>query len=286
MTAAPTSEPAVGPPAKLGIVAGGGPLPARLISACSHSGRPVFVVAFSGQTDPMLTGDGLPHVWTRLGAAGSYLGRLHAEGVKDLCLIGNFRRPSLSELMPDFKAAAFLARVGLHALGDDGLLQALRDALELEGFRIVGAQEVVEDLLARPGLLTRAAPDEHAWCDIRRALEVARAIGGLDVGQGAVVQQGVVLAVEAAEGTDAMLDRCAGLRRAGPGGVLVKARKPQQDDRLDLPTIGVTTVERAAGAGLRGIAVEAGGALMADRAAMIAAADRLGLFVIGLDRPS
>ncbi len=272
---------------KLGIIAGGGPLPGRLIAACLASGRPVFVVAFTGQTDAALTeGAAFDHLWTRLGAAGRYLGRLHAEGIEELCLIGKFRRPGLREVMPDLKAAAFLARIRLHALGDDELLQALRAALEQEGFRVVGIQDVIAGLLARPGLLSQAAPDPLAWSDIRRALGVARAIGSLDIGQAAVVQQGVVLAVEAAEGTDAMLGRCAGLRRDGPGGVLVKARKPQQDDRLDLPTIGVTTVEQAAAAGLRGIAVEAGAALVVDDAAVAAAADRLGLFVIALDPES
>jgi hypothetical protein len=266
----------------LGIVAGGGPLPGRLIEACRRTGRPVFVLAFHGQTDE---GDlaGLPHKWSRLGAFSDNLRAMHEAGVEDLCLAGRFRRPSWKEMRPDLRAAAFLARIGFHLLGDDALLQALRRELEeREGFRLVGPHEILGDLLAEAGCLTRAEPDEAARADIRRGLEVARALGRLDVGQGAVVQEGVVLAAEAAEGTDAMLERCALLKRDGPGGVLVKARKPQQDDRIDLPTIGTATVAAAASAGLRGIAVEAGAALVVDRAAVAEAADRAGLFVVAL----
>lgn len=268
--------------AKLGILAGGGMLPRQLADTCRKTGREVFLIAFKGHTDPLAV-EGLPHAWARLGAAATVLDRLRRERVEELCLIGPIRRPSLRELVPDWRAARFLARVGFARLGDDALLQSIRDLLQDEGFRLVGAHELVDRLLARPGLLSRAAPDQAARDDIARGLAAARTIGALDVGQAAVVQQGVVLALEAAEGTDLMLERCASLRRAGPGGVLVKARKPQQDDRLDLPTIGARTVERAAAAGLRGVAVEAGGALIVDAAAVAATADRLGLFVVGLE---
>ncbi len=268
---------------RLGIIAGGGPLPGRIIETCRRTGRPVFVVAFKSQTDHPIPDD-VPQVWTRLGAAGKMLGALESNGVEEVCLAGTFRRPSWLEIMPDRRAASFLRKVDLSNLGDDALLQALSDVLEHEeGFRVVPVQELLEEGLAKPGLLTTTAPDEAAQADIARGLAVARAIGALDVGQGAVVQQGIVLAVEAAEGTDAMLARCAGLRRDGPGGVLVKARKPQQDGRLDLPTIGTTTVERVAAAGLAGIAVEAGAAIIVDPDAVAAAADERGLFVLCLE---
>lgn len=268
--------------AKLGILAGGGSLPRSVAEACVRSGREFFLIAFNGHTDPA-TVAGMPHAWTRLGALATVFDLLHKQQVEELCMIGHIRRPSLRELMPDWRAARVLARIGFMRLGDDALLQSVRDVLEEEGFRLVGAHEVLGTLLATPGLMTRHAPDDTARADIARGLEAARMIGRLDIGQGAVVQQGVVLALEAIEGTDSMLERCAALRRAGPGGVLVKARKPQQDARLDLPTIGIRTVENAAAAGLRGIAVEAGGALIADAEGMAAAANRLGLFVIGLE---
>ena len=137
--------------------------------------------------------------------------------------------------------------------------------------------------LAPLGLLTQAAPDAQAMADIARGVAVARKLGEADVGQGCVVQQGLVLAVEAIEGTDAMLARCAGLRREGPGGVLVKMSKPGQERRADLPTLGAETVRGAIAAGLRGLAFEAGGAMLAERAEAVALADAAGIFLLGFD---
>ena len=253
-------------------------MPRRVADAALESGRPVFVVAFEGQTDADVL-EGIPHAWMRLGGIGKIFSRLHAEEVRDLCMIGQFRRPTLRELMPDLRGSKLALKIGFNAVGDDALMRGIGDALAEEGFRVVAAYEVFEDLLAKPGVMTRRTPDEDDEADIARGFEVARAIGSLDVGQGAIVQQGIVLAVEAAEGTDAMLARCGPLVREGGGGVLVKARKPQQDKRFDLPVIGVSTVEGAAASGLAGIAVEAGAALINDSAAVTEAADRLGLFV-------
>ncbi|WP_431858806.1 LpxI family protein [Azospirillum sp.] len=270
---------------KLGILAGGGEIPARLAAAVQGAGREVFVVAFEGQTDAA-TVQGLPHLWSRLGAAGSIIERLRAEGVGDLVFAGPVRRPSLAELMPDWRTTRFFMRVGTRALGDDGLLRAVARELEDEGFRVLGLHDFLGELLTKPGPAGARLPDEQAQADIARGIEVAQGLGRLDVGQGCVVQQGIVLAVEAIEGTDAMLERAGPLRRPGGGGVLVKVRKPQQDGRLDLPTIGTTTVEKAAAAGLAGIAVQAGGSLTVDREAVGRLADRLGLFVVGIEIPA
>jgi DUF1009 family protein len=140
----------------------------------------------------------------------------------------------------------------------------------------------MSEALAPAGLLTKAAPDAQAMADIQRGAEVCGLLGRADVGQGCVVQQGLVLAVEAIEGTDAMLARSAGLRRDGFGGVLVKLVKPGQDKRADLPTIGPDTVRHAAAAGLRGVAFEAHATILAEREACLAAADEAGLFLLGL----
>lgn len=268
----------------LAILAGGGTLPARIAAAVRGQGRDVFVIAFDGHTDPA-TVAGLPHLWSRFGAAGTIIRRLHDEGVGEVVFAGPVKRPSFTELLPDWWTTRFLARVGTRALGDDGLLRAVVRELEEEGFRVVGLHEVLKDLLTVAGPVGSLVPDAEAERDIARAAQVARALGALDVGQGAVVQQGLVLAVEAIEGTDAMLARCADLARLGPGGVLVKVKKPNQDRRIDLPTMGVTTIEKAAAAGLRGVALEAGGSLLIDREAVADAADRLGLFVIGIELP-
>lgn len=267
--------------AKLGIVAGGGELPRRLIDACRAGSRPFFVLGFIGETDPAVLAD-VPHALIRLGAAGEGFRRLREAGVEELVLAGGIRRPSVASLRPDWRAAKFFARIGYRALGDDGLLSAVIKEIEAEGFRVVGADTLLGRDLAPLGPLGRHRPDAQAEADIAHGLAVARALGGLDIGQAVVVQQGLVLGVEAIEGTDALLSRCAGLRRAGPGGVLVKVAKPGQERRADLPTIGPRTIAGAAAAQLRGIAVEAGATLIIDRAGVVEAADRAELFLLGV----
>lgn len=270
-------------PRSLGILAGGGRLPVQVAQAARAAGRDVFIVGLEGFIERSLL-SGWPHAVVRIGAAGQILATLRAHGCQDLVLIGPVRRPSLLDLRPDAEGTRILARIGRAAFsGDDGLLAAVIKVLDEEGFRVIGAQEVLRAALAPCGLLTRAAPDAQAMADIDRGVAVARALGQVDVGQGCVVQQGLVLAVEAVEGTDAMLARAATLRRDGPGGVLVKLVKPNQDRRADLPTIGPETVRGAVAAGLRGVALEANGTILADGEATIAAADAAGLFLLGLD---
>jgi UDP-2,3-diacylglucosamine hydrolase len=266
---------------RLGVLAGGGELPSRVIAAARALSRPVFVLAFEGIADPAVVA-GLPHAWVRLGAVGEGMRILHENGVVDLVMAGSIPRPTLAALRPDWRAAKFYARVGLKSLGDDGLLRAVISELEGEGFRVLSLDSLLGDTLAPQGLLGAVAPDAAAEEDIARGLVVARTLGALDVGQAVVVQQGLVLGVEAIEGTDALIARCAAFRREGPGGVLVKIAKPHQERRADLPTIGPRTVEAVAASGLRGIAVEAGSTLLLDRAALVAAADAAGIFIIGV----
>lgn len=269
-------------PGPLGIIAGGGEVPLRVARAAQAAGRQVFVVVLSGWADAAAFSH-MPHMVERVGAAGRILDRLRAEGVRQLVLTGRAPRPSLATLRPDPTALRLVGRLGRAFFGgDDGLLKAGARILEEEGFEVVPAQSVLRDALPTAGLLTRVAPGATARADIARGIAVARALGAVDVGQCAVVQQGLVLGVEAIEGTDALLARCANLRREGPGGVLVKLVKPGQDRRLDLPTIGPVTVGGAAAAGLAGIAVEAGGTILVDRPAAIDAADAAGLFLLAL----
>lgn len=270
---------------KLGIVAGGGALPAKLAEKCRETGRPYFVLAIEGEAEAA-TVAGAPHAWIRLGAAGTGIKLLKEQGVVELVMAGALKRPSLSSLRPDWRAAKLYAKVGLRALGDDGLLSAVIKELESEGFTLVGVDSVLTDAVAIEGRYGRHKPDAQAEVDIAHGFRVVETLGALDIGQAAIVQQGVVLGVEAIEGTDALIRRCGEWRREGPGGVLVKAKKPEQERRADLPTIGPQTVELAHQAGLRGIAVEAGGSLVIDREQVTALADRLGLFVIGCKKPS
>lgn len=265
----------------LGIVAGGGTLPRRLVEVCRESHRDAFVIAIENHTDPA-TVEGVDHLWIRMGQSEKAVRALKQAGVKELVLVGGVKRPSMTELRPDRMTFKFLARIGFNSLGDDGLLGAVVKGLEAEGFTLRGVEEFLHDILAGQGCFGRVEPDEAAWRDIRRGIEVVRAMGAADVGQATVIQDGLVLGVEAVEGTDALLARCGPLRRAGPGGVLVKLSKPGQERRADLPTIGVKTIEGTAAAGLRGIAIEAGGTLVVDLPAVVAAADHAGLFVIGI----
>jgi hypothetical protein len=267
---------------KLGIIAGGGGLPARLVAAAKAEGRDPFVLAITGHALASSL-EGVSQAWIRLGEAGRGIEILHQQGVEDVIMAGPVRRPSLLDLRPDWRTARFFARLGLRALGDDGLLKAVVGELEDEGFRVLGLHQILKDILAEAGVWGSVAPDASAEADIVHGLKVARGLGALDVGQSVVVQQGMVLGVEAVEGTDALLRRAGELRRAGPGGVLVKIAKPGQERRVDLPTIGIETVKNAVSAGLSGIAVEAGSAIVIDTPAVIAAADAAGVFVCGVE---
>ena len=267
---------------KLGVVAGGGALPRRVVDRCLAQGRPVFVFALKGAAEEGLYDD-VPHCWVRLGAAGEYLKRAQAEGIQDLCMVGPVKRPSLPAMRPDATALKILTRIGAKALGDDGLLRAVIAYLEAEyGWRVVGVEEILTDLSPEPGQLGRHAPDASAESDVERGRAVLKALAAADVGQAVVVQEGLVLGVEAIEGTDALIARCAGLKRDGPGGVLIKAAKTGQEMRADRPTLGPRTIEQARDAGLRGVAVEAGRTLLVDRDRMVEIADAAGLFLIAM----
>lgn len=273
---------------KLGLIAGGGGLPVEIARHCERSGRPLFVIRLKG-----FAGTGLaPYAGAEVGLAeiGKCMKALKRAGCRSICLAGNVARPDFTSLVPDLRGLMLLPKVIAGARkGDDALLRVLVDEFEKEGFAVEGAHDVMEDLSLPAGLLGRHAPGEEDMADARHALRVARAIGALDVGQASVVANGLVLAVEAQEGTDALLARVADLPghlRGKPGagvGVLAKAPKPIQETRVDLPTIGLATVQGVARAGLAGIAGETGRLLVLDREATIALADELGVFIVGVE---
>jgi len=262
-------------------------LPVLLATDCRTAGRPLFVVRLKAMADPALSA--FEGAEAGLAELGRIIGLLRTAGCEAVCFAGNVSRPDFRALKPDLRGLTALpAAVAAAGQGDDALLRFIVGEFESEGFRIEGAEEVSAALSLTDGPLGRVAPGPEHHADMALALRTARRIGALDIGQGAVVAAGVVLAVEAQEGTDAMLRRCAGLPAALKGsadsrlGVLAKAPKPIQERRIDLPVIGPSTVELAAAAGLAGIVGEAGGVLVVERAAVIEAADRLGLFVVGL----
>ncbi len=270
---------------KLAIVAGSGELPGVVVQACREEGRPFFVLALEGQAEPERL-VGVPHFWCRLGASAEGERILRANGAKEVVFVGKVRRPSLKEMRPDWRALKVMLKATVRALGDDGLLRAVLREFEESGAVIRAPQEIARGLLAVEGPYGRLKPDRQARIDMARGFEAAKKIGTLDIGQAVVMQQGVVIGVEAIEGTDALIERAGLLQREGARGILVKVPKPRQERRIDLPAIGADTVEAVARAGLRGIAVEAGGALVIDRAKVAARADALDIFVYGMPAAS
>ncbi|MBP0465512.1 UDP-2,3-diacylglucosamine diphosphatase LpxI [Roseomonas sp. PWR1] len=271
------------PEGPLGIIAGGGGLPVRVAEAVAAAGRPVVVAVLDGHGDAAAFAAHASRSF-RWGMAATMLEWLKGHGVRQVVLAGTVARPSLLSLRPDAAGMKLLARIGKAAFsGDDSILRAAMKVLAEDGFEVVGAHQVLAGLLPPAALLAGPAPDDLARADIARGLAVCRALGAVDVGQGCVVQQGLVLAVEAIEGTDAMLARAGTLGREGPGGVLVKALKPGQSKLADLPTVGPRTVENAAAAGLRGLAFEAGATILLEREATIARAEAAGIFLLAFD---
>lgn len=275
----------------LGIFAGQGPLPLTVAKAARAEGREVFIIALKGETDPSI--EEFPHKWVKWGELAKTLNFYKSNGVHDLVLIGPVARPSLSDIRPDWMAIKFLPRlIKLLRQGDDGLLSGLVNYMEDEhGLRIVPAEAVNKDLLAPAGLFTNRKLTDQDEADLARAIEVVETMGQLDIGQGAVVCRGIAIALEASEGTDNMLRRVADLDPALRGspsdraGLLLKLPKPNQDRRVDLPTIGVTTIDNAAAAGLAGVVVQEGGALIVDLENTVHRANKFGMFVLSVAKP-
>lgn len=274
---------------KLGVIAGGGELPVVLAEHCAATQLPYFVARIAPYADPAL--ERHPGATHSLGRMGARMQAMREAGCDAIVLIGQVPRQDPRALDLDAVGMAMVpALLAAAPKGDDALLRAVLDEHERAGFRVLGAEEAMAALLAPAGAWGAIKPDAAQMRDIAYAARVAAAVGAYDIGQGVVVCDGIVLAVEAQEGTDAMLRRVAQLPpalRGGEGarrGVLLKRPKPMQERRIDLPTIGVRTIEGAAAAGLAGVAVEAAGALAVRRADIVAAADRAGLFVYGFAR--
>jgi UDP-2,3-diacylglucosamine hydrolase len=272
----------------IGLIAAGGVLPFAVADSLIARGiSPVFF-ALRGVCDPVRVAR-FRHHWISIGQLGRLANLLRAENCRDLVFIGALVRPALSEIRLDWKTLRAMASV-LKAFrgGDDHLLSSVGRILEKDGFRMVGIKDVAPDLLMPSGCLTRAVPNDEANADIAKGREVLRALSPFDIGQATIVIDGHVLGVEDIEGTDGLLARVSRLRaegriRAKAGrGVLVKAPKSGQDLRFDLPTLGARTIEGASAAQLAGIAVIAGNTLVAEPQAMVEAADKAGVFVVGL----
>ncbi|MCA1406873.1 LpxI family protein [Ensifer sp. IC3342] len=275
---------------RLAIIAGAGALPRHVAEAARRQGEDPFIIALSREADADWTG--FDHVLLAIGDFAAISRTFEKEGIDRVVLSGGVRRrPEWRDIRPTLRTLAKVPSVlrTLVSGGDDAVLRMAMDLIEASGARVIGAQEVVPNLLADTGPLGAHVPTDDDRRDIEAGIAAANALGALDVGQGAVAVGGRVIALEGAEGTDAMLARVAALKAEGRvstrhRGVLVKLCKPQQDERADLPSIGPSTVAGAEAAGLAGIAVEAGRALVLERSQLVNKADKSGLFILGVER--
>lgn len=276
----------------LGVICGGGALPFAVADAARRSGREVVLFPIMGVADEKRV-SGYVHHWVKVGQFGRFRRLAAALKCRDVVFIGNLVRPALSDVWLDWTTLRLLPRIASAMRGgDDYLLSSVGKIFESYGFRLLGAQEVAPEILMTEGLVGRRKPVARDMTDIGTGLALLQAMGPFDIGQAVVVVDNRVIAVEAAEGTDEMLARVVEMRRTGRVrtpvgmGVLVKAAKPGQDRRFDMPTVGPETVAGAARAGLAGIAVVAAGSLIAQPVLVAAAADRAKMFVIGVGQPS
>jgi DUF1009 family protein len=273
----------------LGIIAGAGELPLALARVLREDSRPVFVLVLEGIADAPEIAE-FPHARASIGELERAIGLLKDSGCSEVTLAGRVARPDFSSLKLDRIGRQNIGSILTAALkGDDALLRAVIAILEKHGLRVLGTADVTRSLLAPAGPIGKFTPGRDDMPDIEHGLRVVNALGHLDIGQAAVVCRGLVLAVEAAEGTDAMLFRICALpetlrgTKAARRGVLVKSVKPGQDRRIDLPVIGARTVELASAAGLSGIAVQQNAVLVLNRTGVAELADRDRLFVYGVD---
>jgi DUF1009 family protein len=265
----------------IGIIAGSGMMPVEIIKHCNNHHIPVFVVGL----EPFATAEQLreaPHTFAKIGEAGKIMKALKKNNVRNIVLAGGIKRPSFKELIPDWEGMKMMAKLAMKKMSDDNLFRAVMDEIENRGFKVVGIEEVVPEMLFQEGVYGKAKPSKEDTDDIERGWTVAKAIGAVDVGQAVVVQEGLVLAMEAIEGTDMMLARAASLRKEGKKPIMVKVLKPGQDRRVDLPAIGLQTMELFVKYGIGGIAVEAGGILLIEKEAVIKKADENGIFIVGI----
>ena len=267
---------------RLGIIAGGGQLPFRLVEACKQNNIEPFVIALKGQTDDNLIKD-ISHQWVSLGSAGKIINFFKSNDVTDLVMIGSVQRPSLSQIKPDLRGVQILTKIGFKSLGDNQLLEILEQELKLEGFTLHGIHDFCNELLAPSGAIGEYKPTQSELDNIEVGIVAAQRLGELDIGQSVIVQQGIVIAVEGAEGTDELIKRSKILLKKGDKGILVKTKKPQQSKHLDLPTIGIDTIENAYNAGLAGIAIHANNVLITNIKDITERANKYKLFIYGVD---
>lgn len=261
----------------IGLIAGNGDLPKQILTYCAAAKISVHTIAFEGQT-PVETVDGISCLWLKLGTVGALLDFFKDKKVTHIVMAGGIKRPSISELSLDWTGTKLLARVGLGSKGDDGVLTAITDYLAEQGFVILSAADLLP-LTVSVGCLTTASPDQFYDPDIQRGLDILSVLGHQDVGQTVVVQEGLILGIEAVEGTSELIKRCRSYVRSGRKPVLIKMSKTDQSALADLPSIGPDTVRQCANAGFAGIIIQAEKTQIINKNETIDLAQANGLFI-------
>ncbi|MEM7617562.1 MAG: UDP-2,3-diacylglucosamine diphosphatase LpxI [Pseudomonadota bacterium] len=268
---------------KIGIIAGGGNFPKEIIELCHKNKIDLFVIAFEGETDSAIL-ENIEHEWVELGKIGKWIKILKKQKITDILLAGNIKRPSITNFKIDFQGAKLLTKIiGSKKQGDNSLFTKIISFLEDNGFNILNIMEHFPSLFVESGVLTDSKPDNRALDDIDIGKNVIKSLSQSDVGQSVIVQRGMVIGIEAVEGTDQLIKRCGDLQDEGSkAGILVKMRKIQQDNRIDLPTIGINTIENCYKNNIRGLALETGSVVIINKDVVINRANQLGMFITGV----
>jgi DUF1009 family protein len=267
---------------RIALIAGNGNLPEKIILYFLKSKKDIFVILI-GDTPPPPSIDKVPHAIINIGLIGKCLSTLRKENITDIVFAGGLQRPKIKTLRLDTAGVRLATKITTAKfIGDNSLLSLIIKFFETEGFNIIGVDKILPDILMPKGIIGKIKPNNTEIKDILAGSKIAKDIGNLDIGQSVIIQDGIIIGVEAIEGTDELIKRCGKLQRGGKGGILVKMKKPNQDDRIDLPTIGTKTIEYAHDNGLSGIAIEAESSIIIDQELVAKTADKLGIFVIGI----
>ena len=266
---------------KIAIVAGNGFLPVQIIEKCIDLGKPYFLLVINDHGEEVLkkyNSDFVLHL-NKIGKAIKYLKK---NNIIEIIMIGAVNRPALKNMFPDLWTAKFLASISNKMLGDDKVLSNLAIALEKEGFKIIAPENILPNILSKKGVMGKISPQESHLRDIKIGFEIARNIGKYDIGQSLVIEDGLIIALEAVEGTTAMINRASKYKKSRSSAILIKVLKYNQEKRIDRPTIGVKTIKQIAKSGFAGIVAEANEVLIIDYEKTIETADKNNIFIQGV----
>lgn len=266
---------------RIALFAGKGLLPELIYNQSKILADDLFVIAFTDQTPSFPFLKEIPHTWVHLGQVGKALNFLKQHEITHVIFAGGVTRPGFSSLIPDWKGVQWLSKISYKQVGDDGLLRQILSLFEEEGYQAISSKDYLPDILVNKGVLGEIEPSSEDLKDLEKGRMILNALDDYDVGQAIIVQQGVILGIEAYEGTKNLILRCGEMKLESGGGVLVKKVKSNQSRLVDLPTIGIDTIYQLKEAGLKGLALEADGCQILHKEEVIKAANESNLFIIG-----